>query len=728
MNRGFLRIGAFLALGTLAVQAHIRIVNPSNGAGLYWQTPSNVSIVLQADGSADVPGDSDTIALRNAIAAWNEAPLTGATLVENTSPSAQASTNWSSSGIHLVMFDESNDSGWFPGGSGIVAITPLWFVSDGRITDADILYNGSDFQFTTSLEPGAFDIQDVGVHELGHFLGLDHSGHAGASMYPYVDSSVILHRSLSDDDIAGVRSIYPNGPTAALSGSVFDSGANPVQGAYVVAVDTAGRTAGGALTNDSGAFVIRGLDPGDYDAYAAPLDQPVSGANLTGSPTLDTDFEATAYPLSVSVSAGQTLALGSLTVGDDVALDLGRNTDRLPLRAIAGQTVALILRGSQLNPGSTLTCSDPDIAVSATGWFGSQVSFTVTVPAGEASGHADLTVTNSLGARDILPAALEITPPNPAVSSVSPTQVDPDGGDAITITGSNFNPGARVVIGDRIYVDGVSGGCTVVDENTITLTTAATVPGDHDIVVLDASGVEGRLTDGMSVSVAPIVSGLFPTAGSTGGGTYVRISGEDFEPGSRVFLNSVEQSQVNVVSATRIDVITEAVVSGGVVTLEVVNSGGQIASGAFLYTPVADPVPTSVSPNFGPSAGGQLVTISGSGFNNDVEVVFGADELTGTGGVAAPSVTVVDADTLVVTAPPGSGSASVTVLNPTTGQGAVLAGAYVYESPSSSGGCGGSLGGADDPGRWVYASWTLGLLAVCLWRARSARRRIARLA
>lgn len=726
MNRGILRVGVFLALGTLAVQAHIRIKNPSNGAGLYWQTPSSVGIVIQSDGSDDVPDDSDTTALRNAIAAWNEAPLSGATLVENLDPSAQASTNWTSSGIHLVLFDETNSSGWFPAGSGIVAITPLWFVSDGRITDADILYNGSDFQFTTSQEVGAFDIQDVGVHELGHFLGLDHSGHAGASMYPYVDSTVILHRSLSVDDVAGVRSIYSGGATASLSGTVFDGLSDPVDGAYVVAVDADGRTSGGALSDDAGSFVIRGLDPGDYTAYAVPLDQPVGGANLTGSPTLDTDFEATAYPLPVSVSAGQSLSMGNLTVGDDVGIDLGRNTDRLPLRAIEGQTVSLTLRGAQLNPGSTLSCSDPNIAVSATGWFGSQVSFNVTVPAGEPAGHADLIVVNSLGDQDILPSALEITPPNPAVAGVSPTQASPSGGTALTITGSNFNPGARVVIGDRIYVDGVSGGCTVVDANTITLTLAQTVPGDHDAVVLDASGVEGRMADAVSVSLAPTLSEVFPAAGSTSGGTLVRLSGEDFLAGSEVYINGVQQTDAEVLNSTRIDVVTEAVGAGGVATLEVVNPGGQIASAAFLYTATADPVPTSVSPNFGPGEGGQLVTISGSGFNSDVEVVFGANAATGEGGLAASSVTFVDANTLVVTSPPGSGMASVTVTNPTTGQAAVLGSAYLYEG-GSSGGCGGTVTGAGDPGRWVYASWTLALLLVCGWRARTARRRMDRL-
>lgn len=723
MSSKWIKIAGALALGAVGVQAHIRIVNPSTGAGLYWPNPGSVGYVINDQGSDDVPDDSDTLAIRSAVQSWNDAPLSGATLVEDASAASQASTNWSSSGIHLVMFDETNSSGWFPPGSGIVALTPLWFASDGRITDADILYNGSDFLFTTSQESGRFDIEDVGAHELGHLLGLDHSGHAGATMYPYVDSSVILHRSLSADDIAGVRTIYPSGSTAELSGLVLDTLGDPVYGAHVVAVDTEGRTAGGTLTNASGTFVIRGLDPGDYLAYAAPLDQPVSGANLTSSPVLETNFQTTYYPLPVTVSAGQTFFLGNLTVGDDVNIDLGRATDRLPLRGIEGQTVSLSLRGSQLNPGSTLTCSDPDITVSATGWFGSQVTFTVQIPPGEAAGHADLIVTNSSGRTDTLPAALEITPPNPGVTTVVPSQSGPSGGAAITISGSNFGAGSRVVIGDRIYRDGVAGGCQVVNDTTITLTTGQTTTGVHDVVVIDPSGVEGRLVAGMAVSLLPTLESLFPSAGSVAGGTYLRITGEDFEEGARVLLNSVEQPQSQVISSTRIDVITEPVLSGGLATLEVENSAGEAASAAFFYSSFEDPVPAAVSPNFGPSAGGQLVTITGEGFTSDTQVVFGADAVTGSGGTAAQQVTIVDSQTIVASTPPGAGTASLAVLNPTTGQGSVLTSAYFYESESS-GGCGGTTGAAQDPGRWIYASWTLALMCICAWRARRAQLRV----
>jgi hypothetical protein len=119
--------------------------------------------------------------------------------------------------------------------------------------------------------------------------------------------------------------------------------------------------------------------------------------------------------------------------------------------------------------------------------------FQVTVPADSAPGHVDLTVTDPGGARSILPAAIEITPPNPIVANVAPASGNSNGGTPITIHGSGFAAGDRVVLGANVYPDGEPGGCTVVDGTTIQLVTAATPGGVFDAVVIDASGVEGRI-------------------------------------------------------------------------------------------------------------------------------------------------------------------------------------------------------------------------------------------
>ena len=162
-----------------AVSAHVRLKNPVNGTYLRWDNPSDVTIVISAAGSDDIVDGSHTPAIQNAIAAWNEVDGTSAHLREIVSSSQRNRTDWESNDLHMILFDENNSSGFFPSGSATGAVTPIWFYSNGRISDADVLFNGGGHGFTTSSDAGRFDVQDIATHELGHLLGLDHSGWAG---------------------------------------------------------------------------------------------------------------------------------------------------------------------------------------------------------------------------------------------------------------------------------------------------------------------------------------------------------------------------------------------------------------------------------------------------------------------------------------------------------------------------------------------------------------------
>jgi PKD repeat protein len=494
-----LLVTALILVPCAALAWHVRLVVPSNGTPLRWAAPASIGIVINDACSDDAPDASDELAIRMAIESWNETTGTTAALIEDTSAASQARTDYEATDIHTILFDETDSSGFFTGPSGTVALTPVWFFSNGFIQDADILFNGQDHDFTTSQQPGAFDVQDVVTHELGHLLGLNHSGWAGATMYPYVDPTVILHRSLSEDEEHGLRDAYPDAAGGRITGTirrVADSTA--VAGAHVVATDASGRTTASVLANAAGNFTLPGLDPGDYTVYVVPLDSPVSVANLGTGYDVDTDFEPAFYGIpgipSATIVGSETVAIGVLQVDADVALTLGTLNDLLPVQAIEGTSQTVILHGQGLVPGLTIDASDPDILISNPVAIGSQISFQITIPGGEPNGQVDLMVANPSGDIAILPAALEITPPPPTVTGVMPTTGSMGGGTALTITGTEFHASARVVLGDQIYRDGV-GGMTVVSETTITLTTAATVPGLHDVVVIDPSGIEGRLVD-----------------------------------------------------------------------------------------------------------------------------------------------------------------------------------------------------------------------------------------
>ena len=713
------------------IAAHVRMHVPGNGKPLFWMNPDSVGIVIQKAGSDDVPDGSHFTALRNAIADWGADSGTRVRLIEDSSASQQARTDWSSNDIHLILFDEQNGSGYFPTGSATVAITPVWYsTSSGAILDADVLFNGKGFQFTTSGVAGRFDIQDVAVHELGHLLGLDHSGWAGASMYPYVSAGVLLQRSPSLDDVRGLREAYPAQSFASITGTVRRAAdQSVVKGAHVVARDQLGRSAAGALADASGVFRLSGLDPGTYLVYATPLDQPVSAANLSPGHAVQTDF-ASSYGTSVVVGAGQGIAYGELRVDPDVTLSLGRNSDVLPLAAVAGQSAMHSLHGMGLVNGSSLQPSDPLVNVVPLAWLTSSVVFSVDVPAGAEPGHVDLAVVDPFGGLSILPAALEIVPPSPAVSQVAPALGASAGGTFVTFQGSNFNPGARVVIGPRIYTDGEPGGCVVVDGSTITLTTSATADGTYDVVVIDSTGVEGCAVDGFTFASIPVLDSVFPPSGQSTGGTEIVLRGKNFVSGLAVRIDGVAQAQVFLDSAKRVRVVTEPGLAGGPYVLELENPGGAVASAAFSYSPLPDPVLSDLAPASGPAAGGASVTLNGSGFNADCEVWFGANPDTGTGGTPAASLALLDGSTLVATTPAhGSATVSVLVRDAATGQASVLKSGYTFAS-SGGGGGGCHVVPIDGPrGRHeALLAWLAPLLALAWIQARTARqrRRLAR--
>jgi len=726
MSTSRVAFALFAVLGiATGVTAHVRLIHPSNGNPLRWAAPSAISITVNATGSDDITDGSHLAACQLSFRAWNDATGTTATLVENTSGSSRARTDWEADDLHMLIFDENDSSGYFPLGTGIVALTPVWFGSNGVIADADVLFNGADYSFTTSGESNKFDVQDVATHELGHLLGLDHSGWGGATMYPYVDPAVILHRSISADDERGLRDAYPSGTYSTITGRVTRaSDGSAVAGANVSVCDSNGRSVAGALSNASGYYAIDGLEAGTYSVQASPLDQPVAAANLGDGHTIVTDFESTTIAsATVDGSTSTNVGDGTLGVGLDTTLALGRNTDELPVRVVPGSPAVYSLHGTGLLVGSTLTALDPDLAINVLAWNSTVVTFQVTALAGEADGHVDLLVVNLGGDRSVLHGAIEVTPDDPFVLSASPSMGTFQGGTEITITGTGFRARARVVLANQLYIDGDVGGCTVESDTTITLTTRASVIGDWDVVVQDATGVEGRAGDAFTFAALPEIERVFPPSGWSGGGTVVRLRGTDFVAGMTVSIDGDLQMGVTLVDATTLEFTTAAGLPGGPYVLEVETPEGDTASTAFTFQADPDPVVDTIAPSTGATAGGQVVTITGSNFTVDAEVVFGADATTGLGGTSA-DVVFIDANTLEVTTPAMSaGTASLLVRLALTEQAVVESAAFTFQAPGTGGGGGCSIAPYSGPrGPFDGFAAFLPVLLAAAWLAASSKR------
>ena len=91
-------------------------------------------------------------------------------------------------------------------------LAATWTYTDaatGRVTGADVFYNTSQKWSVLSgcNSESRFDIENIGTHELGHVLALDHVSDPGkqATMYPSAPAGEVKKRSLTDGDILGVK-------------------------------------------------------------------------------------------------------------------------------------------------------------------------------------------------------------------------------------------------------------------------------------------------------------------------------------------------------------------------------------------------------------------------------------------------------------------------------------------------------------------------------------------
>lgn len=254
------------------------------------------------------------------------APIERVSAADSCSNDAQSNVD----GLNTICFDQSS-MGFT---TGVLAFTRIITANApgvsvgasatstfaGQILDADTLFRpdgqasfATPAALATSRGQGAYDLESLLAHELGHWLGLGHSAVWSALMFPYSPSpgqfagarptALQPDAPLADDDRTGIRTLYPDPAdtvnVGAISGRVVP--ANPfslatqpapspgssvtgIFGAHVVAVNAdTGAVVAGAIQGWScsassppaqfdGSFDIERLPIGEnYVIYAEPL-------------------------------------------------------------------------------------------------------------------------------------------------------------------------------------------------------------------------------------------------------------------------------------------------------------------------------------------------------------------------------------------------------------------------------------------------------------------------
>jgi len=158
-----------------------------------------------------------------------------------------------------------------------------------------------------------------------------------------------------------------------------------------------------------------------------------------------------------------------------------------------------------------------------------------------------------------------------------------------------------------------------------------------------------------TAATAPQVTGIAPTSGSSAGGDTVVITGSRFTGATDVGFDITNAAAMTVDSDTQITATSPA--GTGTVDVTVTTPAGtSLVSQAdrFTYVAPAGPQVTGVSPTSG--AGGDTVTITGSGFTGATDVGF---DITSAAGMT------VDSDTQITAiSPAGTGTVDITVTTP----------------------------------------------------------------
>ncbi len=194
----------------------------------------------------------------------------------------------------------------------------------GDIIESDIFFNTA---FVWSVAPAGqadrYDLESVGLHEIGHLLGLGHSAlgeteilQTGgrrvrgkrAVMFPIAyPPGNIEDRTLEADDRAGITDAYSFTTAARATGTIVGRvllNGTGVFGAHVTAFNTrTGDLVGGFTLDSAGNFAIGALAPGLYVVRAEPLDDADVASFFDEDTVVNINFKPAYLPALVAVPA-----------------------------------------------------------------------------------------------------------------------------------------------------------------------------------------------------------------------------------------------------------------------------------------------------------------------------------------------------------------------------------------------------------------------------------------
>lgn len=460
----------------------------SSSAKVKWPTRRitiTVSSSLFTPPANFKPGSDVVGAVRRALAHWSEAANIQFILnySKAESISAQGSGGDGASLITIAHTPE-NSAPFNSAGNDAAGRTRIFYTESGAITEADITLNPAQ-QFSTDGSTGTYDLEAALTHEIGHLLGLEHSGVTGATMQPRQGKNGLYNtnawtpRTLSDDDRAGVRSLYGTRGKSdqarnSVTGTISYPGGAPAYGAHVWAEDVeTGKVSAGNITLANGTYRIEGLPAGSYRLLVEALDGTVPAAEIASGRGSYAGLAVNPLPPfrtqeigSVKLSAGTTAQLSAQLSSLPVLLNpafigINEQLSTIAVPLVAGRTYTIYLGGDGINTNQIsaagIIVASPFISINPSSLAQHEfagglpvISFDVTIRPDTPTGDYSVRLNSSTGEVACLAGGLSIEGVDAIAEDsgrLTITPVDAPGvddtallaGDAVLLSGAEFS-------------------------------------------------------------------------------------------------------------------------------------------------------------------------------------------------------------------------------------------------------------------------------------------------
>ena len=509
---------------------------------------------------------------------------------------------------------------------------------DGHRSTGTVTFSGGVYSVSGSNTygtAGSFPLTVTIADSLNNVLAVVNSGITVADApLSAIGSDIHATQGIALNNVVLARftDSNPNDSPAQYSNTIDWGDSNP-SGNEDTPPDT-----GTIVAEGNGTFAVLGshtyLTSGNFTPTVSLSDN--EGSSATANPT-------------VTVAAAMPTVTG---VGPFFGPPQGGNPVTLSGIALFGATAVTFgttpATAFTINPDGTITAIAPALTA------GTAVDVTVTTALG----------TSSTSAADQYSAVAAA----PTVTALSSSSGPTGGGSSLTVTGTNLAATTAVSFGTTAAT------FTVISNTSLSVTVPAQASGTVDLVVTNPYGVSATSAADRYTytATAPTVTGLSAATGPAAGGSLLQISGTNFNGATQVSFGGTVVTSFTVQDSTSILLNTPALGAGTVHVQVTSPYGTSGTSSADQYTAVTAPAVTSLSATSGPTGGGGTVTLTGSGFTNATQVLFGT----------TPAAYTVNSDTSVTaTVPPAS--AGVVTVSVSSDGGASAAGSgnsYTYNA------------------------------------------------